>query len=127
MAQLRWVLDDIDAVDADFRQRYRWPPDCGPGIADGHFPPTMSAARFFSLCELLLLQKDTVVRGMAEAEHAQTQQHDASHTPAAQRTTDSGEPQVVPDRLAPVHAGFAGDGGAFPPVFNVRTSSGMHQ
>src|SRR5690554_1174546 len=123
-----WVTGYMGAIDADFRRYYSWPPDMGPGVADGVFPEGLCSGRFFTLCEEMKFQGGSAIQGHAEAEQAEREEQ-GTPAPApvsgggARRVSPSSEGRVqeVPSEAAHMHAGFAGDGREFPPVFRVRT------
>ncbi|GAB3115713.1 hypothetical protein GCM10027160_23470 [Streptomyces calidiresistens] len=139
-----WVFEDLGAVDADFRRLYHWPPDCwGPGIAEGHFPPGMSAERFWTLCELLPFTAGTAVRGLAQyradssaasEDRAPTSQAQPGEGPAryggpdpgtaappapAARAGGSGAAGALPAEVAHLDPAFQGDSYGTPPAIGV--------
>jgi hypothetical protein len=92
----------------------------------------MGAEQFFRLCEQLPFQEGSAVRGIAEHEANQREHereregggggmYDEQPGYAPQAASSGDGVAVVPDTVAPLHAGFAGDGREFPPAVRVRT------
>lgn len=98
------MLDHLEDIESDMSAIHR--------IDDIH---AVSARRFFALVPRLPAYPGVMqVRVQAELENpTETLLAEPSAPPP------TGGKQGVPDRLARVHAGFAGDGGRFPPAIEV--------
>lgn len=75
-----WILNYLSDVDADFRAFYHFPPNGGPGIADGNFG-TFSSPRFFALAERTpMLSGVVAARAMAEEQERNGKQSQREST-----------------------------------------------